>query len=239
MWNWCDDDVLNDDAGIPSSHKIIKGSAPARTQDNQGWGRHGSRSQEGRILSWSGNMAGSCWQEVKSSSILPNLYRHPVVTLCARLVSSFNHRDIAKMPTSIHCRSHGRTWMIHSYLTQLQTLPSMYLALVHCGPIPTRSAKSAPGRDGALGGCKLPPDGMPPCDRSKCYVSDWTDGINAHVHIFAPSTYIFFASGWLPASVTTQAHRSPRDRQGHHKHTVALHAAKNYGVMLASRLTCI
>ena len=29
---------------------------------------------------------------------------------------------------------------------------------------------------------------------SECYVSDWTDGFKAHVHILAPSTYIFFAS---------------------------------------------
>ena len=30
--------------------------------------------------------------------------------------------------------------------------------------------------------------------RSQCYLSDWTDGLRAHVHILAPSTYIFFAS---------------------------------------------
>lgn len=29
---------------------------------------------------------------------------------------------------------------------------------------------------------------------SQCYLSDWTDGLKAHIHILAPSTYIFFAS---------------------------------------------
>ena len=27
------------------------------------------------------------------------------------------------------------------------------------------------------------------------YISDWVDGFKAHIHILAPSTYIFFASG--------------------------------------------
>ena len=30
--------------------------------------------------------------------------------------------------------------------------------------------------------------------RSECYLSDWTDGLKAHVQILAPATYIFFAS---------------------------------------------
>ena len=29
------------------------------------------------------------------------------------------------------------------------------------------------------------------------YISDWVDGFKAHIHILAPSTYIFFASGGL------------------------------------------
>jgi len=33
-----------------------------------------------------------------------------------------------------------------------------------------------------------------PRAHSACYISDWTDGFTAHVHILAPSTYIFFAS---------------------------------------------
>lgn len=34
--------------------------------------------------------------------------------------------------------------------------------------------------------------------RRSHYISDWTDGFKAHIHILAPSTYIFFASGAHP-----------------------------------------
>ena len=42
----------------------------------------------------------------------------------------------------------------------------------------------------------VPPDSR--LAHSACYISDWTDGFKAHVHILAPATYIFFASA-IPA----------------------------------------